>query len=281
MSTNSGLVRETSTSQRGGKRADRSRVKTLFTRTRAPGVALLVMLAVLWELSVALGWIDILSWSRLSVVLGRLFDFVVSGEIVDVYIPTLRRIAIGYVIAAGIAIPLGILMGYVALVHNLFEPLVETLRPIPIVAYIPVVILFLGIGDAMKIFIVAMGVFFPVLLNTMGGVRSVDTTQVQTGRTFGLNTRKILQHVVLPASLPSIFVGLRISLGIALIVVVVAEMIVSNDGIGFYILNAQRTFRIPNMYVGIISLGVIGYGMNRVFSLVERKVIPWHLTVQE
>lgn len=252
------------------------RIVNLLTGTKLSGVTLLIALAVLWEISVRLGWIEILSWPALSSVLVDWVEFLVSGEIIGVFWPTLKRLAVGYAIAVSVGITLGIPMGYFKGIYNLFEPTVELLRPIPIPAYIPVVILFLGIDDEMKIFMVALACVFPILLNTYSGVRAVDPVQIQTGRTFGLGTYKILRQIVLPASAPYIFTGLRISLGVSLIVVVLAEMITSVDGIGFYILQAQRTFRVENMYSGIISLGLFGYLLNLLFVGIEQRILRWH-----
>ncbi|MPZ54113.1 MAG: ABC transporter permease subunit [Acidimicrobiia bacterium] len=244
--------------------------------TRATGVLLLIVLGVVWELSVRLGWVEAMSWPLLSEVLVELARGIAGGEIVTAFAPSVQRLAISYVIASVIAVGLGLLMGYFRSMFNLFEPLVESLRPIPMPAYIPVAILFLGIDDAMKIFMVAIAAFFPILVNTYTGVRSIDPIQIQTGRTFGLSTAAIVRQIVIPASSPYVFAGLRISLGTAFIVTVIAEMIVSNDGIGFYIINAQRTFRVVEMYAGIIALGIFGYLLNRAFTAVEKRVLRWH-----
>ena len=154
-----------------------------------------------------------------------------------------------------VAVPLGLLMGSISFVYRLLEPITEFIRPIPSSAYIPVAILFLGIGNEMKIFIVFLACLFPVLLNTYGGVRGVDPVLVDTGRTFGLSRLSALRQIIFPAVLPNILTGMRISLGIALIVAIVAEMITGNSGIGYYILDMQRTFRVPEMFAGIFTLG--------------------------
>jgi len=183
---------------------------------------------------------------------------------------------IGYLLAAGIGVVLGLMMGYYKPVYCLFEPIVELLRPIPSPAYIPVIILFLGIGSEMKIFMIFLASLFPIVLNAMSGVRAIEEDLVQTGRTFGLPNRQILRQIILPASAPYLFTGLRISLAVSVIVAVLAEMIASNDGIGFYILNSQRTFRIAEMYSGIISLGIFGYLLNQGFVWIEQRTLRWH-----
>jgi ABC-type nitrate/sulfonate/bicarbonate transport system permease component len=167
-------------------------------------------------------------------------------------------------------------MGYVRFFYNLLEPITEVLRPIPSPAYLPIMILFLGIDDEMKIFMIAFATVFPVLLNTYSGVRSVDPIQLQTARTFGVSGRKLLLQVVLPASAPFIFTGMRISLAVALIVMVISEMVAASSGIGYFILSAQRGFKIRDMFAGVLTLAMLGYVLNRLFLLIENRVLAWH-----
>jgi ABC-type nitrate/sulfonate/bicarbonate transport system permease component len=118
--------------------------------------------------------------------------------------------------------------------------------------------------------------FFPILLNTYSGVRSIDPVQFDTARTLGLNTLQTFREVVVPAAMPLILTGMRISLAISLILAILAEMIVSTDGLGYFTLLAQRTFKVPDMYAGIFTLALLGYVLNRVFLLVESRLIRWH-----
>jgi ABC-type nitrate/sulfonate/bicarbonate transport system permease component len=123
---------------------------------------------------------------------------------------------------------------------------------------------------------VAFASFFPILLNTVTGVRSVDPVLVDTGRTFGLNRAQIIWRIMLPAAAGYILTGMRISLAIALIVTVIAEMVAGNSGIGFYILNAQRSYLVPEMYAGVIALALLGFGLNKGFVALERMALRWH-----
>jgi len=188
----------------------------------------------------------------------------------------LERLAIGYLIATVCAIAIGVAMGVWRGMYMLFEPLVELLRPIPSPAYLPIAILFLGIDNAMKVFMVAFASFFPILLNTVAGVRSVDPVLLDTGRTFGLNRAQIIWRIVLPAAASYILTGMRISLAIALIVTVIAEMVAGNSGIGFYILSAQRSFQVPEMYAGVIALALLGFALNKGFIAIESWALNWH-----
>jgi ABC-type nitrate/sulfonate/bicarbonate transport system permease component len=170
----------------------------------------------------------------------------------------------------------GLMMGASRLVYYLLEPITEILRPIPSPAYVPIAILFLGIDDEMKIFMIAFATFFPVLLNTYSGVRSVDPVQLQTARTFGVKGRKLLWQIVVPSASPYIFTGMRISLAVALIVMVISEMVAASNGIGYFVLAAQRGFKIREMFAGVVMLAVIGYTLNRIFLAVENRVLAWH-----
>ena len=167
-------------------------------------------------------------------------------------------------------------MGYYRALYNLFEPLVEVLRPIPGPAYLPVLVLFVGIGHEMKVVLILVASFFPILLNTYSGVRSIDPVQFDTARTLGLTTLQTFRELVLPAAMPQILTGMRISLAISLILAILAEMIVSTDGLGYFTLLAQRTFKVTDMYAGIFTLALLGYVLNRVFLLIEGRLIRWH-----
>jgi ABC-type nitrate/sulfonate/bicarbonate transport system permease component len=182
---------------------------------------------------------------------------------------------VGFGLAVAIGVPLGLLMGTTRGVYRLLEPITELVRPIPSSAYIPVAILFLGLGDQMKVFVITLACLFPVLLNTYSGVKAIDPVLVDTGRTFGVSRTDVLRKIVLPATLPSILTGMRISLGIALIVSVVAEMISGNSGMGYFIMDKQRTFRVPDVFAGIFTLGVVGYLLNAGFLQVERHLLRW------
>jgi ABC-type nitrate/sulfonate/bicarbonate transport system permease component len=245
-------------------------------RERAAGAAVLVALLVLWELSVRLQWVVTPTWPAVSTVFMTFWQSCLDGTYTEVFGSSLRRLLIGYVLATVFAIAFGLAMGVWRRMYLLFEPLIELLRPIPSPAYLPMAILFLGIDDGMKVFMVAFASFFPILLNTVAGVRSVDPVLVDTGRTFGLRRAQIIGRIVLPAAAGYILTGMRISLAIALIVTVIAEMVAGNSGIGFYILNAQRSFLVPEMYAGVIALALLGFGLNKGFVALERMALKWH-----
>jgi ABC-type nitrate/sulfonate/bicarbonate transport system permease component len=195
-------------------------------------------------------------------------------------LPSLARLAIGYAIAALLGIALGVLLGSYPRVARAVEPLVEFLRAVPPPALIPFAILVLGIGDAMKIFIIALVCLFPILLNTVDGVRGIDPTLVATARVYRLGRRDRLAHVVLRGASPQIFAGLRTSLSLALILMVISELVASSNGIGYFVLQSQRSFDIDAMWSGIVLLGLLGYVLNAAFLLVERRALAWHRGVR-
>jgi ABC-type nitrate/sulfonate/bicarbonate transport system permease component len=204
-----------------------------------------------------------------------LAELVISGQLVSHLMITLSRFLQGYLLAASIAVILGIVLGYFRLAHSLFEAVIEFLRPMPSVAIIPVAVLLLGIGDAMIVAVTVYASVWPVLINTMDGVRHLERTLIDTGRTFALNRRKILWLVVLPAAAPYIVTGLRISLSIALILVTTAEMIAGSRGLGFFILDQERSMNSSNMYAGVILVSALGYLLNRLFVLGEGWGMQW------
>jgi ABC-type nitrate/sulfonate/bicarbonate transport system permease component len=251
-------------------------VSGLFS-TKWSGLALIAVLLAGWEILARSGVLATVAFPPFSRVFDALRHLVATGQIAGLLLPSLERLFIGYLIALFFGVIFGILMGYFRPAYALLEPLTELLRPIPSPAYVPIAILFLGLGDEMKIFTIAFSCFFPILLNTYSGVRAVDVIQINTARTFGKRAGATLRKVILPAALPQIFTGMRISLAIALIMVVISEMVASVDGIGYFILNAQRSFRVPDMYAGVITLGLLGYALNALFVRLERYVLRWHI----
>ena len=244
---------------------------------RASGFVLIAALLVLWQVS-AERWVASENWPPLTAVAQAFLDGLRSGELAEVFGSSLYRLGIGYGIGAAAAIIVGLLMATVHIVHRALEPLVELLRPIPIPAIVPPLILLLGLDDKLKIFIVAFSTFFPVLVNTVQGVRAIDPVPLAVARTFRHSRARTLLRVVLPASLPYVMAGLRISLALALIVTVVAEMIAGSAGIGYYIVTMQYAMRAADMYAAIFVLAAIGYLLNRAFLLAERRLLHWYRT---
>jgi sulfonate transport system permease protein len=191
-------------------------------------------------------------------------------------VPSLWRMACGYLIAGFCGVTLGVIIGYFRFMFRLLDPVLQYLRATPPTAIIPVGILLLGIGDLMKILVIAFGAFWPILINSADGARLVPRERLDTARIFGLTQMETLRRVVIPSALPQIAAGLRTGLAIAFILIVVSEMIGSTNGLGYYILQAQRTFAIPEMYGGVVLLAILGFLLNSLFVFGESKVLGWH-----
>ncbi len=191
-------------------------------------------------------------------------------------VPSLVRLGLGFTIACAVGVVVGMALGLSPTLRRLTDPVVQFLRAIPPPALLPFGILVMGVGTSMKVFIIAFVCVWPVLLNTIDGVAGVDPTLRETSRVYGVTERDRLFHVMLPAAGPQIFAGMRTSLSLALILMVISEMVASTNGIGYFVLQSQRTFAIPEMWSGILLLGILGYVLNAAFVLVERRVLRWH-----
>lgn len=241
-----------------------------------PGLAVLAACLVAWE-----AWAY---WRRdlaeyfppASQVLVTLARMLASGELTAHISATLKRFAEGYALAALLAVSAGLCLGLWRWLYHAFEPLIELLRPLPSPATIPIAILFLGIGDEMKVAVTVYACSWPILLNTIDGVRSVDRVLFATAATFRLSPWARFWKVVLPAASPQIVTGLRVSLAIALILVTTSEMVISNDGLGYFVLESQRMFQMPQMYAAVVALGMIGYALNRLFLAIDGWAMAWN-----
>jgi ABC-type nitrate/sulfonate/bicarbonate transport system permease component len=240
------------------------------------GIALPLAGLIALEVASRAAWVNPIFLPPPSAILATFWAIIASGGFVAPLAQTLLLLFIGYGIGCVAAIVLGILMGSSRPVFNLFEPLTELLRPLPKPALLPALILFLGLGARMEITIVALGCFFPVLINTIQGVRAVEPTMINTARTFGHGTMAIWRRILLPASAPYILAGMRISLGLGLILVVTAEMIAGSGGLGDSILSAQRTFLVKESYAWLVILALLGLLLTWLFTWVERRLAFWN-----
>ncbi|HWO43683.1 MAG TPA: ABC transporter permease [Candidatus Eisenbacteria bacterium] len=233
-------------------------------------------LLIAWEVTARLGAVNPLIMPAPSRIFVTFLSLIVSGQIPRQILISLERAATGYLLAALVCIPAGVLMGLFERVYRALVVVVEMLRPVPPPVVIPVALLFFGLEDAMKIFVIFFSCAWPILLNTLDGVKSIDPVLLNTARTFGLSRWRAVRQVVLPAASPQILTGLRVSLPITLILVVISEMVGSTDGIGYFILDSQRRFRVSQMYAGMLALAILGYLLNQLFDLAHRRALPWH-----
>lgn len=191
-------------------------------------------------------------------------------------LPSLYRMFAGYLIGCACAVVVGVVLGIIPWLGNVTRPIVEFFRAIPPAILIPIAMIVFGLGDSMKISVIAFAAFFPVLLNTVDGVLGVDKTTTEMSRSYGVTASGRLMHVILPATLPRILAGMRISLALAIVVMVVTEMFGGGNGIGYFILEQEKAFKVPGMWGGVILLGIIGFVTNLLFVLIEKRILFWY-----
>lgn len=229
----------------------------------------------LWAALAASGLVNRVLLPRPDEVLAAFWNHLADGSLLRHVGASLQRVVQGFLVALAIAVPVGVLMGNSGVFRALVEPLVELLRPIPPIAVIPLAILWFGIGEGSKIFIIAYGAFFPILVNTIAGFGEVDPVLVRAARTLGANRFQVFRDVVLRSALPFIVVGARLGMGMAFIVLVAAELIASSEGLGYLINDARYTFRTDIVFLGMALIGVLGLGLNKLLLAAERHALKW------
>lgn len=248
-------------------------------REAAPGLAFLALLVLLWEL-VARNLGDRAAvFPPPSAIFGTLGTMAGDGPLWVALGQSMYRLVVGYLLGLVPAVLLGLLMGSSERVYRLFEPLLELLRPIPKAALVPPLMFFIGLGDPLKVTIVALAVFFPILLNLVQAVRGTEAELLDTARTFGLSRAAMLRKVVLPACMPQLMAGMQISLGVALVVLILAEMVSAGGGIGFGVIDAERSFRVKEMYAWVVASALTGWALNQGFVIWRERLLHWHRDV--
>ena len=199
-----------------------------------------------------------------------------SGSLFKHVSASLMRVFLGYLLSVLVAVPFGFILGQYRLLHDALTPLVQILRPISPIAWIPLAILWFGIGNKPAIFIIFITVFFPTLLTSAAAVRNIDPLIIKSAVNLGARNRDILVKVVLPATFPSIVIGLRVTLGIAWMIIVAAEMVGMQSGLGFMILDARNFLRIDRVVSGMVIVGLIGFILDRGMVFVENVIrVKW------
>ncbi|ROO85213.1 ABC-type nitrate/sulfonate/bicarbonate transport system permease component [Actinocorallia herbida] len=215
-------------------------------------------------------------WPPLSTILGEFADTWFTGRLTSDVLPSLVRLLTGYVLAVALGVGLGVAIGSFRTLRGVLEPVLEFFRAIPPPVLVPVLMLFAGIGDGMKVLVIVSGCVWPVLLNTVEGVRGLDEVLRDTARCYRMRPATRLLRLVLPGASPQICAGARQALSIGIILMVISEMFAASNGVGFTIIQFQRTFAIPQMWTGIILLGLIGIVLSALFQLVEARALRWY-----
>ncbi|TCM52708.1 sulfonate transport system permease protein [Rhizobium sp. PP-F2F-G48] len=236
---------------------------------------LLAAFAVLWQVAPALGWSNPAVLPPLDAIVRALWTGVTVGTFANDIAISLQRSGIAFGAAVGLGIPLGLFMGQIRIVEHSLGPILQLFRQTSALALYPVFILMLGLGETSKIFVIFWATLFPILLATIGGVKQVDAKLVEMARVYGAGRLTVFRRVVLPASLPQIFVGLRLSATTALLLLIAAEMIGANSGIGFQVMNAQYNFQIPLMFAAILLLALLGLLANLLLETLQARLCRW------
>ncbi|GAA5000341.1 ABC transporter permease [Acinetobacter puyangensis] len=238
----------------------------------------IILFFILWELLPRLGVVDEAFLPPFSKVLAAGYHLIVNGQFFVHLQASLLRSLSGFIIALATAIPLGFAIGWYRGFSDYLNPLLELLRNTSALAVLPVFMLFLGIGESSKIALIIFACVWPILLNTISAVRNVDPLLIKSARTLGLSDAKLFRKVILPAAVPTIFVGIRLAGTSCILVLVAAEMIGAKAGLGYLIIYSQYNFQIPEMFVGIISITAFGFAFNYLLLAVEKHFTAWNRT---
>ncbi len=257
-----------------------------------------VFALIVWEGVVRIGWVSplvlpapsevFLRWIKYALPVypydpaeGSWFVWAISGELPGDAFSSLMRIVTGFCIGAGLALPIGLMMGASPKFYELFNPIIQIIRPIPPIAFIPLAILWFGLGNPPAFFLISLGAFFPVLMNTIAGVKHVDSIYLRAAQNLGASRWVIFRRIMIPASMPYILTGIRVGIGIAFIVVIVAEMIAVNSGLGYRILEAREYFWSDKVIAGMITIGFVGLGIDLLMHRINARLLRWHRGLEE
>jgi NitT/TauT family transport system permease protein len=243
--------------------------------------AVIILLLFLWEFAPRIGLVDNTFFPPFSLVVEGWWGLVMSGDLFAHFIASIVRSLSGFGLAILIAIPLGLIIGWYPLAMELLNPVLELFRNTAPLALLPVFILLLGIGETSKISIVLFACVFPILLNTINAVRNVDRLLIRSAKSLGLSSFKLFYKVIIPASIPTIFTGIRMAGSASILVLIAAEMVGAKEGLGYLISYTQMNFQIPEMYAGIITISILGLILNYILVSIERKLSKWKVGPNE
>ncbi|MER9895581.1 ABC transporter permease [Mesorhizobium sp. M0119] len=235
----------------------------------------LIAFLAIWQVSSSAGWVNTAVLPPIDMIVAALWKGLAGGTLLGDIAISLQRAGLAFAAAVLVAIPLGLFMGQVRAVETALDPILQVFRQTSALALYPVFILLLGLGEASKVFVIFWATLFPLLLNTIGGVKQVDPKLLEMARVYGARQLTVFRRVVLPGAVPSIFVGLRLSATTALLLLIASEMIGANKGIGFQVMNAQYNFQIPLMFAAIVILAGLGLIANQALVSLQRRLCRW------
>lgn len=253
------------------------RLQALTWRVLRATVVVAAFLA-LWEVAPRVGLVDKVFLPPFSEVVSAWFTLLNNGQLWEHVSASLSRALAGLAIAIVVSIPVGVAIAWYRPVAEFLNPILELFRNTAALALLPVFILILGIGETSKVALVIYAASFPILLNTISGVRTVDPLLIKSARSLGLSPIRLFQKVILPAAVPTIFTGLRMAAASSILVLIAAEMVGAKAGLGYLITASQLNFQIPNMYAGIVTIALVGVIFNGIVVAIEGRLSGWRAT---
>jgi NitT/TauT family transport system permease protein len=242
---------------------------------RVIGLVTPLLLLVAWEIAGRFGLIDVRFFPPPSNIVHQIGVLLASGELVTNTLASLRRLALGMLLGGVPALLLGLAMGISRPLRAAIDPLISATYPIPKSAILPLVLLIFGLGEMSKVVMVALGAFYPIVINTLVGVVNLDRIYLDVGHNFRASRWQVFRTIALPGALPSIMAGIKLAVGMGLILIAISEMVAANDGIGFMIWNAWQVLTVDTMYVGLLLIAILGFVFSVVLDQIERWLIPW------
>lgn len=241
-------------------------------------ILLPLILIVVWEYISNYGNVKIYNMPAPEVILKDAAEKIHNGVLLKHIAVSFIRVLEGFLIALVCALVLGVLIGLSKVIERFTELVLQILKPIPPIAWIPLAILWFGIGESSKLYIIFYGAFFPILLNTIDGIHNIDKRFLELGRVYELSKLKLIQKVVLPGALPSILTGIRVGLGNAWVCVVAAEMIAATKGVGYMLSNGRSMSRADDVILAMLLIGIVGKLMDDVLKWISKRIMKWNVS---
>ncbi len=242
---------------------------------RLISIASPLALLLVWEILARAGIIDMRFFPAPSQIMRTLWGMVQSGELQHHTMASMTRLGIGFVLGGIPALVIGVLMGLNSTIRAMIDPLIAATYPIPKSSILPLALLVLGLGEASKYFMVAVGVFYPIAMNATTGVREINKIYLDVGHNFKASRWEIFRTIALPGAMPMIMTGVKLGIGMGLVLIAIAEMVGAKSGLGYLIWNAWETFSVEQMYVGLFVIAVIGFILTVVANELEKILVPW------
>jgi ABC-type nitrate/sulfonate/bicarbonate transport system permease component len=257
--------------------APQAKTWTLNRRSRERIISFLspIALLLLWEVLAPLGILDTRFFPAPSQILSTLLTMMKSGELQDDTLISMTRLAVGFLVGGIPALIIGVVMGLNSTLRAMIDPLIAATYPIPKSSILPLALLVLGLGEASKIFMVAIGVFYPIAMNAMAGVREINKVYLDVGHNFKASRWDVFRTIALPGAMPMIMTGIKLGVGMGLVLIAIAEMVGAKSGLGYLIWNAWETFAVDQMYVGLFVIALIGFALTLILNELEKVFVPW------